>query len=303
MGHLLAVDWGTSSLRGALLDATGRVVAERASDRGILTVPVGEFATIFVATFDDWMRTTGTKCLISGMAGSRQGWREAPYCPCPAGFAEVANALTWIEPGRIAVVPGLSCERPALTDVAALTTVPDVMRGEEVQVFGALALLGLNEGVFVLPGTHSKWVQVRAGQITHFETCMTGEVYALLRHHSLLARTLPETDGTPDDDAFDAGVALALRGPSLLQTAFHVRTLSLFNRMAPDALASLLSGLVIGEELRAQSLAAGRSVVVIGAGVLTRRYVRALALCGVASQAVGAEATWQGLHAIAQTLN
>lgn len=303
MGPLVAVDWGTSSLRGALLDERGTVLAEHATDRGILTVAPGEFATVFEANFQEWTRAKGAICLISGMAGSRQGWREAPYCPCPAGFAEVAAALTWIEPGRIALVPGLSCERAELTDVPALATVPDVMRGEEVQVFGALALLGLNDGAFVLPGTHSKWVQVREGRITGFETCMTGEVYALLRHQSILSRTLPQADGLPDDNAFDAGVTLALRGKSLLQTAFHVRTLALFNRLAPEALASLLSGLVIGEELRAQSLAAGSSVVVIGSGVLTRRYARALALCGVSSQSVGAEATWQGLHAIAQTLN
>ena len=237
------------------------------------------------------------------MAGSRQGWREAPYCPCPAGFADVAAELTWIEPGRIALVPGLSCERPALTDVEGLATSPDVMRGEEVQVFGALALLGLPDGLFVLPGTHSKWVSVKGGRITTFATYMSGEVYALLHHQSILARTLPETDGAPDDNAFDAGVAMALRGPSLLQTAFQTRTLSLFGRMAPDALASQLSGLVIGEELRAQALCAGSSVVVIGSGVLTRRYARALAMCGVSSRTVGAEATWQGLHAIAQTLN
>jgi 2-dehydro-3-deoxygalactonokinase len=303
VNRLVAVDWGTSSLRGALLDERGHVLAEHAADRGILTVAPGEFATVFEANFQEWMRTPGTKCLISGMAGSRQGWREAPYCPCPAGFADVAAALTWIEPGRTALVPGLSCERPALTDVPALTTVPDVMRGEEVQVFGALALLGLQDGLFVLPGTHSKWVRVQGGRILGFATCMTGEVYALLRHQSILARTLPETDNALDDAAFDAGVTLALRGPSLLQTAFQVRTLSLFERMTPDALASLLSGLVIGEELRAQSLDARTQVVVMGSGALTRRYARALALCGVASRSVGAEATWQGLHAIAQTLN
>lgn len=299
---LIAVDWGTTHARAYRLDNAGSVLGVRAAPLGIGKLGDLAYPDALARLLGDWIDESVPR-IACGMVGSRQGWREAPYCPCPAGFAEVANALTWIEPGRIALVPGLSCERPALTDVAALTTVPDVMRGEEVQVFGALTLLGLNDGVFVLPGTHSKWVQVRGGKITHFETCMTGEVYALLRHHSLLARTLPETDGTPDDDAFDAGVALALRGPSLLQTAFHVRTLSLFNRMAPDALASLLSGLVIGEELRALSLAAGRSVVVIGAGVLTRRYARALTLCGVASQSVGAEATWQGLHAIAQTLN
>ena len=148
---LIAVDWGTSSLRAARLNAHGQVLEERAMARGILTIPPGEFATFFEANFSDWTGTSGTLCLISGMAGSKQGWVEAPYCPCPAGFDELAAQLKWIEPNKIAIVPGLSCEHPHA---------PDVMRGEEVQIFGAMHLTGLREGLFVLPGTHSKWARV-----------------------------------------------------------------------------------------------------------------------------------------------
>ena len=150
---LLAVDWGTSSLRGARLDAQGHVLEEKSLPRGIQTVEPGEFATVFEATFGDWARASGSFCLISGMAGSKQGWVEATYCPCPAGFDEVAARLMWIADApqgppnaRIAIVPGLSCEHPSAA--AGLTHIPDVMRGEEVLARGdALNDVVLNSGV------------------------------------------------------------------------------------------------------------------------------------------------------------
>ena len=293
MHRVLAIDWGTSSLRGALLDGTGKVLDERSFARGILAVASGEFATVFEACFGEWTRATGTFCLISGMAGSRQGWIEAPYCACPAGFDEIAHALAWITPRRMAIVPGLRCEHDG---------VPDVMRGEETQVLGALQLLGLHDALLVLPGTHSKWVRVRSSRIEHFATFMTGEFYALLRQHSILARTLPPDDGDLDADAFNQGVALALRGNSLLQTAFSARTLSLFERLPATALPSYLSGLVIGEELRAQPLQTGETVVVIGSDALTERYELALAQRRVSARRVGQEAAWRGLWAIAESL-
>ncbi|MDP1741656.1 MAG: 2-dehydro-3-deoxygalactonokinase [Polaromonas sp.] len=290
---LLAVDWGTSSLRGAWLDPQGQVIEERAFARGILTVSPGGFAAVFDTCFGDWLRDKNTLCLIAGMAGSKQGWQEAPYCACPAGFDEVASHLAWVQAGRMAIVPGLCCENAG---------VPDVMRGEETQVLGALQLLDIQDALLVLPGTHSKWVTVQAGKIRSFSTFMTGEFYALLRQHSILARTLPQNDGDLDQDAFDQGVGLALQGGSLLQTAFSVRTLSLFERMTGPALASYLSGLVIGEETRSQSVAPGTRVVLIGSDALTQRYERALMQRKVSVQRVGAEAAWQGLWALAQTI-
>ncbi|MEO7129411.1 MAG: 2-dehydro-3-deoxygalactonokinase [Rhodoferax sp.] len=294
MNHVLAIDWGTSSLRGALLDGTGMVLEERTFARGILTVAPSEFATVFEACFGEWTRATGTFCLISGMAGSRQGWIEAPYCACPAGFDDIARQLSWVKPGRIAIVPGLRCEHDG---------VPDVMRSEETQVFGALQLLGLQDALLVLPGTHSKWVRVRLSRIECFTTFMTGEFYALLRQHSILARMLPPDDGDLDADAFNQGVALALRSGSLLQTAFSARTLSLFERFPATALPSYLSGLVIGEELRAQPLPKSGTVVLIGSDTLTERYELALAQRGISVTRVGPEAAWRGLWAIAQSVS
>ena len=148
----------------------------------------------------------------------------------------------------------------------------------------------------------SKWVTVSNRRVTDFSTWMTGELYALLRRHSILARTLPAADPAPDSAAFEQGVAHALRSQGLLHTAFSTRTLSLFKRMATDALPSYLSGLVIGEELKSQTLQRGDTVVVMGAPALTARYEQALAQLGVTVQRVGDGATWRGLRAIADTL-
>jgi 2-dehydro-3-deoxygalactonokinase len=289
---LIAVDWGTSSLRAARIAAAGEVLEERASARGILSVATGGFPAVLQETCGDWLATPDSLCLISGMAGSRQGWREAPYCPCPAGFAEVARSLAWIEPGRIALVPGLSCEPGG---------VPDVMRGEEVQIFGALSLLALRDGVFVLPGTHSKWAEVRDGAVQSFRTCMTGELYGLLRQHSILARTMPTEDGPLDEAAFLRGVRHARDAGSLLAAAFSVRTLALFERLDPAVQPSYLSGLVIGEELRAQG-PLPPAVVLIGNALLVQRYSLAVGALGIGARSLGAEATWRGLWALAATL-
>ncbi len=298
MNHaeLIAVDWGTSTLRAALLGSQGQVLDEVTQPRGILTVKPGEFATVLIAALAGFTRAKGTFCLISGMAGSQQGWQEAPYCPCPTGLADLGRALTWVEPGQTAIVPGLRCEQAGI---------PDVMRGEEVQIFGALDLLGLldlKEATVVLPGTHSKWATVRAGQVQHFCTYMTGEFYALLRQHSILSRSLPADDGPLDEAAFDRGVSQALSSRSLLASAFSTRTLALFKQLASDALPSYLSGLVIGEELRAQDLTSIAQVVLVGAPALTQRYQRALGQLGVSATGVGAQATWRGLWQVAKQI-
>jgi 2-dehydro-3-deoxygalactonokinase len=291
--NLVAIDWGTSSLRGALLDADGRVLDERSAPRGILSVPAGEFGAVFESLVGDWMRGPGRpRCLISGMAGSKQGWVEAPYCACPAGLTEIAAKVIPVDGDRIALVPGLSVEHDG---------VPDVMRGEEVQIFGAVALTGQRDGLFVLPGTHNKWARVADGRVTGFRTFMTGEFYALLGTHSILSRTI-DTQAPLDEAAFMLGVAQAGNNEGLLHNAFGARTLSLFGRMGAADLASYLSGLLIGEELRTQSLHAKGEVVLIGAPALTQRYELALHASGVASRTLGAEATWAGLHALAHTL-
>ena len=301
---MLAIDWGTTSLRGALLDASGRVLQARQAPLGILHVPPGGFAAVFEQQFGDWWRTAPL-CLMAGMVGSPQGWQPAPYCACPAGFEDIAGALHWIEPGRLAIVPGLcwtSTDSGQDNGEAGLSP-PDVMRGEETQVLGALALLGLQDATLVLPGTHSKWVTARQSRVTQFRTYMTGECYELLRRHSLLARTLPAADTREDFDAsaFEQGVARALQGQGLLHNAFGTRTLALFERMDTQRLPDYLSGLVIGEEIAGQKTA-GEPLVLIGERHLVQRYRHALAVAGLRAIEAPAEAGWQGLWRLSRTL-
>jgi 2-dehydro-3-deoxygalactonokinase len=293
---VIAIDWGTSSLRGAQLGASGQVLESCEFPRGILTVPPGQFEAVFHELFGDWMQEPGALCLISGMAGSRQGWQEAPYCPCPAGFAELGQHLLWLQPGRIALVPGLSC-----TSADTLNT-PDVMRGEEVQIFGALQLAVRDSATLVLPGTHSKWVQVQGGRVTQFQTFMTGEVFALMSQQSILGKTL-DLNGAFDEAIFLQGVDQSQQAGSVLHHLFAVRTLGLFERLSAAQLPSYLSGLLIGEELRTQSLSPSQDgpVILIGSDALTLRYTLGLQHLGIACQSHGAEATWAGLFALAST--
>jgi 2-dehydro-3-deoxygalactonokinase len=294
VNELIGVDWGTSSLRIARLDAQGRAIEEREFARGILTVAPGGFPAVFDEACGDWTETPGTLALICGMAGSRQGWRETPYAHCPAGFAQVASKLAWIEAGRIAVVPGLSCENAG---------VPDVMRGEETKALGAMKLLDRDDARIVMPGTHCKWARVRGGRIESFATFMTGEFYSVLHQHSILARTMAAADDGLDEDALRRGIDHAMRAGNLLNAAFSARTLSLFERLSPQAAPSYLSGLLIGEELRAQKLdELQEPLVLVGARKLTQRYGIALDHLRVPFRSMGQEATWLGLAAIAQSL-
>jgi 2-dehydro-3-deoxygalactonokinase len=230
------------------------------------------------------------------MVGSRQGWVEADYVPCPCGIDDFVARLRRVGPeasrkGRdIAIVPGARCEVDGM---------PDVLRGEEVKVLGVLELLGADTAVVLSPGTHSKWMTIESGRLVRFATAMTGEIYALLRSHSILARSMPpESDDALDAAAFDDGVRRALRSCSLLQTAFGIRTRALFDQLPAASLASALSGLVIGEELRCRPLEDVATVALVGAPALTERYARALRLRGVEVRIFDEDAVWRGLWAI-----
>jgi 2-dehydro-3-deoxygalactonokinase len=291
---LVAVDWGTSSLRGALINSEGVVLEKRAFPQGILQVAHGQFQHVFEQRFGDWMGA-GTLCLISGMAGSRQGWREAPYCPCPSGFDDIAQHLQWIEKDRIGIVPGLSTWND---------DTPDVMRGEEIQIFGALAAQQIQTAQFVLPGTHSKWAQVLDGKISAFKTFMTGEFYALLSQHSILAKTcLP--DAPLKKEVFIDGVMQSQKSGGLLHHAFSARSLALFEKLNPAQSSSYISGLLIGEEIKsakADRYDDSTPLFILGNGQLTQRYGFAMEALGLSATALPDEVTWSGLWALAHHL-
>ena len=291
---LLAVDWGTSSLRGALISSDGVVLDKRAFPQGIMQVAHGQFQHVFEQRFGDWI-TGNTLCLISGMAGSRQGWREAPYCPCPSGFEDIAQHLQWIEKDRIGIVPGLS----TFNDQT-----PDVMRGEEIQIFGALSNLQIADAEFVLPGTHSKWAMVAGGHIQSFKTFMTGEFYALLSQHSILAKTcLP--DAPWKKDVFLEGVMQSQKSGGLLHHAFSARSLALFEKLNPAQSSSYISGLLIGEEIksaRSPQTGTNEPLFILGNSQLTQRYDCALAALEIQAKSLTDEITWSGLWSLAHHL-
>jgi 2-dehydro-3-deoxygalactonokinase len=277
--ELISVDWGTSSLRAYLADAGGVALAEIDADKGALSLGHGEHEPYLASLLRDWKsRHPELPIVASGMVGARQGWIEAPYAPCPAGLAEIA-AATVIAPsaalGGVRIVPGVSCR-----DARGA---PDVMRGEETQILGALAAERRGEGVYVLPGTHSKWAQVEGGRIVGFETFMTGEAFAALKDHTVLGRMMAPAADRTESTGFALGVdaAAALRRPGdLLHAAFMTRTYALYGQLPPDQLAEYLSGLLVGAEIVAGARGA-KSAIVIGAPALVERYRRAGARLGI----------------------
>jgi 2-dehydro-3-deoxygalactonokinase len=277
----IGVDWGTSSFRAYLATGDGAVIERVESARGILSIAKGKHEDVLAGLVGGW-RPAGDALpiLMSGMIGARQGWVEAPYAQCPAGLPEIASAIVTVETrtlGPLGLVPGVRLDD---RDGA-----PDVMRGEETQILGALAATRRVEGVFVLPGTHSKWARIKAGRIESFATYMTGEIFAALKDHTILGRMM---EGQAADGAgFAEGVrkAMGLRRPGdVLNAVFMTRTLGLFDRLAPNQLSDYLSGLLIGAELLSGAGGA-QSAVVIGSPALTARYRTAGELLGLPLEA------------------
>jgi 2-dehydro-3-deoxygalactonokinase len=294
---MIAVDWGTSSFRAYRLDGMGRVLDLRAAPAGILTIAAGGFPAALETQLGDWL--DDAPIVMSGMIGSRQGWREVPYVECPADVAAIARGLAPVEWGagqRAWIVPGLSCR-----DVAG---VPDVMRGEETQILGALEALPAGEAVICLPGTHSKWARVREGRILSFATAMTGEAFAVLRRHSILGRLMPEgSDGATDAGWFHAGLRRAGEPGGLLHHLFGVRSRGLFGEVPEAGLASYLSGMLIGREIADMAPPAGCPVHLIGAKDLVALYALALPESGREPIALDADCVARGLFRLAAHLS
>ncbi|KHL59443.1 2-dehydro-3-deoxygalactonokinase [Xanthomonas cannabis] len=287
---MIAVDWGTSSLRAYLLDATGAVLEQRRGSDGILACQ-GRFAEVLTRLIADW----NGPLLLSGMIGSRNGWVEQPYLPCPAGTTALAQAMRSEDdllPGRtLWFVPGVS--------TGEHDGVPDVMRGEETQLVGLIAALGGGEHVACLPGTHSKWARIANGQLTGFATVMTGELYAVLRQHSILGKLMDDDHAELDAAAFLQGVDRSADSGGLSHHLFGTRTLGLFERLSSAALPSYLSGLLIGHELREHR---GDHAIVhlVGSPALAQRYALALQHLGVQSQLHPEDLAAAGLFALAR---
>jgi 2-dehydro-3-deoxygalactonokinase len=287
-----AVDWGSTARRVYVLGGDGGIIDETEDATGTLTIARERFPAEIAALR---ARIGDMPLLLAGMVGSNRGWQEAPYLPCPATLPDLAARLLWIEPGRTAIVPGVSLIEPGHADV---------MRGEEVQVFGALALEpGRDSALICHPGTHTKWIAVERGAIARFRTVMTGELFALLRTHSILAELI--AGPTAPDAAFRRGVERGFAGGELSAELFAIRAAVLLGEADRGDAPSYASGLLIGCDLRSGlALAAeGEEILVLGRGSLTRLYAAAIEQCGYRTREMdGARAFVAGMRAIAETI-
>lgn len=283
----IAVDWGTSNLRAWAMGAAGPL-AEAVSEEGMGKLTRAEFEPALLRLITPWLGTAPTPVIACGMVGARQGWFEASYraVPCaPVAVGDLVTVPTQDPRLHVRIVPGLAQAKPA-----------DVMRGEEVQIAGALALLRDFDGVICLPGTHSKWALISAGEVVSFQTFMTGELFALLSTQSVLRHGM-QSKGW-DETAFDHGVAEALARPEKIAARlFTLRAQGLLDDLSPSAARAQLSGLLIGLELAAaKAYWLGQRVVLVGAEALCASYARALASQSLSAEILDATAcTLSGL--------
>jgi 2-dehydro-3-deoxygalactonokinase len=273
MSGLIALDWGTSSLRAIRMDADGTVLETRRQPWGIRQLPDSGFAGALEAVTQGWPALIR---IASGMIGSRSGWREVAYLDLPAGGDELAGALDTAE--GLTIVPGLRNPRG-----------PDVMRGEETQIVGLMALHpAAADATVLLPGTHSKWVSLRQGRVVDFCTLMTGELFALLRQHSILAAGVDAGAAFDDGDAFLDGVRQAhdSGAAGVLSRLFATRARMLDGDLQPASIPDYLSGLLIGEEFRSmradRRMPTDQPLWLIGDAALCARYRLAAAECSIA---------------------
>ena len=238
---LIAIDWGTTSVRAYRVDATGAVRDSRSAPLGVQNVQDGRFRDALSTLLADW-RDEPAPRIACGMIGSRQGWIEAPYVACPATLPDLVAGLVAAPEGALTIVPGVQTRDAC--------DVPDVMRGEETQMVGAVD--EREERVLaVLPGTHSKWAFVASGRIVDFMTVMTGELWSVLLKHSILGRlAAPMMEAQEIGPAYGKGVARGIGPGNLAHDIFGARTLALTGELAPEDVADWLSGMMIAREVR-----------------------------------------------------
>lgn len=297
----VAVDWGTTNLRVWGVGASGEVVFARTSDQGMSRLQPDAYSGVLAGLLADRFAPTGPPIdvLICGMAGARQGWTEAPYLDAPADLGDLASrsvAPPMPETRWAArILPGI-CQRQAGAE--------DVMRGEETQLLGLGTLWAGFDGVVCMPGTHSKWVRLAGRRVERFATAMTGELFELLRTHSVLRHSLAgPLDGPYRNRGFAAGLDAGAASPQALSaTLFKVRAASLLSARPADWCAGFLSGLLIGSEIGAQRdwIGAGE-IAIVGDGSLATLYREGVSAIGGKARIVdGTEATLAGLKTARQ---
>jgi len=273
---LIVADWGTSNLRIWGMDQRGNIVHTANSDKGMSSLEPSEFEPYLISQIKNWLpREENARChvVICGMAGAKSGWKEAAYlkAPCPPINEEkIIQVETEDQRISVSIIPGIMQKSP-----------PDVMRGEETQIAGYLSKNPDFDGIICLPGTHTKWVHISAGEIVSFKTFMTGEIFLSLSEHSILNSSV-QSDGL-DLTSFLEAFEDTYSNPALLSSKlFGLRAADLLENTSTKLLKSKLSGYLIGSELAgAKSYWLGQNIVMIGNDDLCILYQKALKKLGL----------------------
>ncbi|PTM98406.1 2-dehydro-3-deoxygalactonokinase [Mycoplana dimorpha] len=292
----VAVDWGTSSFRLWLTGHDGAVLAERRSDEGMTVAATAGFASILARHCQAVSAPAGLPVIVCGMAGARQGWVEAGYLDVPAALGAIPSAAVRVpDPlADIRILPGLAQRHPAR---------PDVMRGEETQLLGALAERPEGHRLVCMPGTHSKWVHVAGDSVTRFSTFMTGELFEAVANHTILRHSIAEAGAVDGDStAFRQAVADIIRDPALASNLlFGARSGALLHGLSPADAKAHISGTLIGLEVAGALEAAepGTPVTLVAAGSLGSLYESAFEIAGIEPVVIDADAAVRAGLAVA----
>jgi len=279
----IAADWGTTHMRAWAIDEQGEVLAYSESNEGMKDLQQNEFEPVLLRLIENWLDNKKiTPVMACGMVGARQGWVETPYLktPCvPIDKTQLTVATTKDTRIQVNLVPGVMQHKPA-----------DIMRGEETQIAGFIKENPSFNGIVCLPGTHTKWVNVKAGQIENFRTFMTGELFGVISNKTLIKHSI-ESDGW-DQASFENGVIKGFDNPGLISSdLFSLRSESIVNDLDSNSARSILSGLLLGVELNgAKNYWKNKNVIIIGSELLSKNYQKGLKILGGKSHPFSLEA-------------
>lgn len=287
-------DWGTTRFRLWIVDETGHVLGEKRADDGLDASRAKGFASVLEGHLASLGAPSALPVVICGMAGSRQGWIEADYVAVPADLNAILSGSVKLPDmvRDVRIIPGLCQSGDA----------PNVMRGEETQLLGAILVQNLSNGIIVMPGTHSKWVELGQGRVKSFSTYMTGELYALVSRQSILRHSIADAveQASPDHPEFMAALKLMLAGEALSGQLFGIRAAMLLNDLKPEAAASRLSGLLVGAEIASAKSISNNRITLVASGAMAALYGRAFDIAELEFDLVDAdEAVRKGLFVAA----
>jgi len=287
----IAIDWGSTNLRAWYYQGEN-CLESRQSEAGITRLNGRTFEAVLAQITEGWNQEN-TPVVMAGMVGSNAGWINVPYLSCPATLTDISQHLTRLKE-NVWIVPGLSINQ---------NDNQNVMRGEETQLVGAQALMP--SALYVMPGTHCKWVQINDREVVSFRTVMTGELHHVLLKHTLVGAGLPQQTDSPE--AFNAGLERGLQSRDVVFRLFEVRASHVLGTLPREQVSEFLSGLLIGSEVAsmADDIPTDQAVTLVASPSLTARYQQALTLFGRQSQTLSGDVAFQAgirsiAHAVAQ---